>query len=645
MYAQRYGAKAPLEWTEAHARVLLLADQLWDDLRAVWIQCLHEQEMAEDATGDAELLSARGAVSRTEAQVDAAFQARRDWRQRHRSKQAPEEIEASIKAAISAAREARRELWPVLKRVRKEIREELLDLWNARDQQMRVLAQGRTRKYTDLHDGVYNDIFKRFRVAAKEGAKQGIVPRPSHEHLSQSIYRQIQPHNFGGKLVSDPKKPGKRRKRIGGSQKGAEWSTLCTTGCGKVRVLPYSPGPRVTQRWGLLVMPVDANGLEIKIPIRVDDREPPQGAQIKGVRVVRRDRKWHTVFSVDAPPPSIERGAGTLYAGLNWRLMADGSLRVLDGIDETGKRYQVCLPRWQLAAVEYAEALQAATDRRAVQAALQLEADHPKRAKEIAEAVRRRNWAALYPLDTAWADGTHGKQGRRQHTALLRARKIAGGDLAKLTELVAEILGDRAGRRRIAGQKSKNTRRRESFYRECAHELAKRFGRLAVAKSDGRKLAKRVDEETGEESNLPAPARRNRQIAAPYSLMQYLRWAFVRAGSPVVDLEAKHKSHTCPICGQEMQGEASRGELYLSCSEHGMWDRDHALAAALWRDDAAGDHERWSLALSRRERPRAKIVRIDEEIGGSFTEHYHRLQYVSGGALEDKGKSRGATRR
>ena len=175
--------------------------------------------------------------------------------------------------------------------------------------------------------------------------------------------------------------------------------------------------------------------------------------------------------------------------------------------------------------------------------------------------------------------------------------------------------------------------------------MAPRCGRRVVAKSDGRKLAKRVDEETGEESNLPAPARRNRQIAAPYSLMQYLRWAFVRAGSPVVDLEAKHKSHTCPICGQEMQGEAPRGELYLSCSEHGMWDRDHALAAALWRDDDAGDHVRWSLALSRRERPRAKIVRIDEEIGGSFEGHYSRLQYLGGGALAEKGKSRAATRR
>ena len=60
-WALKLGAQPPLEWTDAHERVLRDSDTLWDDLRWVWIRARKLEEAAEDATGDADLLAARDA--------------------------------------------------------------------------------------------------------------------------------------------------------------------------------------------------------------------------------------------------------------------------------------------------------------------------------------------------------------------------------------------------------------------------------------------------------------------------------------------------------------------------------------------------------------------------------------------------------
>src|SRR5690606_29845534 len=72
-WALKLGGKPPLEWTDAHERVLRDSDTLWDDLRWEWIRARQLQEAAEDATGDADLLAARAAYREAEERVDAAF--------------------------------------------------------------------------------------------------------------------------------------------------------------------------------------------------------------------------------------------------------------------------------------------------------------------------------------------------------------------------------------------------------------------------------------------------------------------------------------------------------------------------------------------------------------------------------------------
>jgi hypothetical protein len=622
----------------------MLSDRLWDDLLALWQQSLHEQDVAEDATGDAELLAARTAVARAETRVGAAFQARRDWRRAQRRGGSTPEIEAEITAALDAAREARGVLWPVLRRVRLSIREDLRGIWRERDLQMRAVAQGKSRRYPELHDGVYNDVHKRFCTAAREGAKKGIVPKPSARHSSQSIYRQLQARTIGGVRVPGPE--GRRARIEGGRLEGATWGRLLAKGWRGVRLAPWTQ-PRTTHEWRLLEVPADATGTLIRLPVRIA-RPLPDDTLIKAVRIVRRGSDWHAVLSVAAAPPAVEGGTGTLYGGLNWRLQIDDSLRVFDGVGDDGVRYQVCLPDWQVAAARYAELFQGALDRRAVEAAERLCEALPERRDEIAEHAARKRWPELYALDPAWADGTHAGRAKSIHGLLIAARRRSFGSAEKYAAESAEVLGDRKGRAWLAGQRAKALRRREHHYRECARWIAERFGRVVLAASDGSQLARVVDERTGAETALPLPARHQRRIAAPYSLEQAIRWALRKAGTRVVDAVAVDRSRTCPLCARRMDAPQRAGELYLHCLEHGRWDRDHALAASLWRDDLAEtERERWAQAMRRGQRSQAQIVRIDAEVepaGDGVRPAYSRLRYVAGLPLAKRPGSRDGTR-
>lgn len=651
-YALKLGAKSPLEWTDAHQRAFRHLDMLWDDLRAIWIQSLHEQELAEEATGDADLLACRRAVTLAVERVSAAFQARRDWRQAIRSVDSTPELEAEIEAAREARKAAWSALKPAQRRVRAEIREQLQGIWAERDRQMydRACRSG-VRGYPDLHVTTCTDVLRRFRAAIK--LTKGRPPRPSCMHESTSIYRQIQPRNTGGELVPDPiyaRDPEtkkltdeiigyrKKRKRVGGQQYGAALADLCARGVGGIRFEPHEVS-RSSQRWMLLVVPIQTGGPEIRLPVRID-RETPRDAQIKGVRVVRRGREWHAVLSVGAAPEPITPGRGVLYAGINWRRQSDGSLRILDGVDGQGTRYRVSLPAWHMASVRYADLLQSALDRRANEAARQLAAEMSERADWIAACAERKRWCELHELSPAWADGLHQREGKRTHGMLLDARRRCGGDAEKYADAAAEILGDRIGRRWLEGMRSKSVRRREHLYRECARWIAEHFERVVLAKSDGQKLARIEDPDTGDRTALPLPARRQRQAAAPYSLQQSIRWAMAKAGSEVVEVSAKDRSRTCPLCGRRMDAPGREGELYMHCVEHGRWDRDHALAASLWSDEVTADaHERWALALRAGERSQAQIVSIDAELeprANGRTAAFSRLRYAAGAPLANE---------
>lgn len=634
-WALKIGAKAPLEWTDAHERVLRDSDTLWDDLRWVWIRARWLQDAAEDATGDAELLAARAALALSEAIVDAAFEARRQVRQRARSREVPAEIEQAITDAIEARRPVRTACYAAAKRVRATIRPQLTAIWQARDAACRAIAAGANRRYPHLHWAQTNDILARYTTAAREAAKKGRLVQPSRKHPSASMYVQLIARSVGGVRVE---RAGKRAKVEGGTLAGTTWAQLTAPGSTRaVRIdIAAEPVPAARAgRWGLLHLPI-GDDLVVRLPVRIH-RAPPAGALVKGVRVVRRGREWSAVFSVAGPVLTpIERGAGTVYVGVGWRQTRDG-LRVLEGVDEAGVRVRVALPPEHMAAVSYSDLLLSALDRRAAETAETVAAVDPARAADLAELARRRDWRGLRDAIGAgpWADGE--VPAKERHAALLAVRHAAGGDAEKQADGAARVLGDRAGRGWVEGMRGKAIRRREDLYGRAARWLVERYGRIVVAASDGRKLA-RVEAEDGQTTDLPLAARRQRQAAAPYSLLAAIRWAAARGGAEVVEVPAVDYSHTCPICGSEMErGKADRAALMLRCDAHGVWDRDHALALALWRDNGSPeDRERWAWHADGGQRSQAEVVRVAAELEGRLRGSrpaHSRLRYAAGVAL------------
>lgn len=631
MWSLRLGAKPPLDWSSEHESRLCTSDRLWDDLRAVWVRAWLLEVAAEDATGDTDLLTARDVHRAAEARVDAAFAARRAARQRARSISVPDEIEREINDAISASRAARAVLIEHARRVRATIRPTLLAIWRARDAACREIAAGRDRRYPDLHWAQANDVLRRYETAAREAAKRGRIVRPAREHPSSSLYVQLMARSVGGVRVE---REGRRAKIDGATLAGTTWGALTAAGRrASVRIeRGWRSCERMTQAWGLLVMPL-GGGIEVRLPVRLH-REPPADALVKGVRIVRRGREWHAIVSIQsAPMTPIERGAGVLYAGTNWRRMADGSLRVLDGIDKRGVRVQVCLPPEHMAQVAYADALRSALDLRASEVVARRR-DDPR----LADALASRDWSALRSVlrndEYEWVHGS--VPVHRRHDALLALRRQCGGDAEKYASGAAEILGDAAGRREVDGLRAKIIRRRDDLYRRCARWLIERYGRVVLAEIDGSRLA-RVERSDGTRNALPLPARRQREAAAPFSLVSAIRWAAQRGGAEVVDVPAVDLSHTCTVCGSEMhRTRDDEASLILRCGEHGAWDRDHALSLALWRDAAPEDKERWEWHAALEQRSRAEIVRVDAEVERTLRGAHpplSRVRYTSGVAL------------
>lgn len=676
-WSLRLAARKPLDGWEPVERTAALCRALWDDLRALYLQARHEQAVLEEETGDAALLAGLVAESRARARLDAAYQARREARQRARSREVAPGIEAEIEAAWSDMRATWEPLRLARRRLRargSSLRDALEGLWRERDRRMGEIAAGARRRYQPLRSSTGSDVLRRFRAAAEAAAKHGGIPHASD--LDVSIYVQVPGRSVGGEMVEmvvveregkrqrvplreiasgEPilRRP-KKRENVGGTITGTTWRAWWHEGRGIVGTAPHTIGKR---RARLVLLPLDSAGTLARVPVFLGRGvEPDPDALIKGVRLVRRQRaagspSWSVIVSIEGPRlRPIARGAGTLYCGLNWRRMGDGAIRVLDGIDESGTRVQVCVPRETIASLDYAAALTAALDAQAQDHAAEYVAAHPEQREEVEATLARRDWRALAGrLPTSWSEGLPPES---RHAALVSERRAVGSDPEKYAPGAARILGDRAGRREVNGLAKKARARRADLYRRAARSLAERYGRVVLAESDGQRLAMREDPQTGEPSELPLAARRGRQYAAPYELAQLVREAVERSGGEWAPAEARDYSHTCPICGSEMERRpAERGQLHLRCEAHGVWDRDHALAMALWRDDPGalpGVRERWLWHAEAGQRSRARIVRIDAELEGRLhgaQPPHSRLRYVSGVALADGAGSRVDPRR
>ncbi len=133
--------------------------------------------------------------------------------------------------------------------------------------------------------------------------------------------------------------------------------------------------------------------------------------------------------------------------------------------------------------------------------------------------------------------------------------------------------------------KAKSARnRRMTFYRKTALDLARQYEAVVLEMPDLKKAAEKLDEKTGEKTELAKKARAGRVIAALYSLESAIHWAACKGGTAVLHLSGEETASACALCGgTAMTPDPEDGQM-LYCEDCGsVVDRKKNGAANAWQ--------------------------------------------------------------
>jgi hypothetical protein len=121
---------------------------------------------------------------------------------------------------------------------------------------------------------------------------------------------------------------------------------------------------------------------------------------------------------------------------------------------------------------------------------------------------------------------------------------------------------------------------RRDFYRTTASDLSKNYSAIAIEPLDLKEAALKVNQVTGEKSDLNKKARHGRVVAALYEFESAIRWASIKNGSALIDVVTKTVTH-CGICGaDQIEGQ----NQVLQCKHCGAEiDRKKNCAAVAYR--------------------------------------------------------------
>lgn len=91
--------------------------------------------------------------------------------------------------------------------------------------------------------------------------------------------------------------------------------------------------------------------------------------------------------------------------------------------------------------------------------------------------------------------------------------------------------------------------RRRNFYRQCALDWARKYETILIEMPDLKKAALKLDENTGEKTELAKKSRAGRTLAALYELESAIKWAACKCGSAILKMSGEHTASTCALCG------------------------------------------------------------------------------------------------
>ncbi|WP_077272831.1 zinc ribbon domain-containing protein [Acidithiobacillus caldus] len=126
--------------------------------------------------------------------------------------------------------------------------------------------------------------------------------------------------------------------------------------------------------------------------------------------------------------------------------------------------------------------------------------------------------------------------------------------------------------------------RRTTFYRQVALDLARQYETIVLELPDLKKTTQKVNSTTGEKTELNRKARAGRVIASLHSLEAALHWAACKCGSAVLHLSGEPTVTLCSHCGSTTISPTPLNNQMLCCSDCGSTiDRKANGAANAWK--------------------------------------------------------------
>lgn len=309
-------------------------------------------------------------------------------------------------------------------------------------------------------------------------------------------------------------------------------------------------------------------------------RPIPPGARIALARLIRRKigpkTRYALQLSINLPDPvrleAPARRASLCAIHIGWSADDDG--RRIAGISGDGQSATwLRLPTSIEAEIERANNIQGLRDsaRDAVVAKLKAELVLPELSEDEALWML---WEKIRKLPA-----THISANRLHHLAhLLRDRDILPDWLGAWRK------ADRMHWQSATSLARRARNRRQWFYRNEAKKLAERYETILVEQPDMEAAARKLNEVTGEKTDLAKKARSGRTVAAVSHFIAAVKWAACRYGCAVLALKGEKTASTCSECGGgHLDADREDGQKLLCLDCGATLDRKENAAILAWR--------------------------------------------------------------
>lgn len=314
----------------------------------------------------------------------------------------------------------------------------------------------------------------------------------------------------------------------------------------------------------------------IEVPVWFH-RPMPDGARVKWVYLHRRRKGLRWVyelhFAIELPSERILDPAPPLVCGIDfgWRKVPAG-LRVAYLVGEDGHEEEVVVPESWLQAMEKVRRLRSHQDLHFNEMRDRLAAWLSGR--EVPDWLREAT-AGL----SQWRS-----PGRLRQLAEVWAERRFEGDEEIFQRLWAWRKQDRHLYTWASDLRAKLIGHRREIYRVFAARVAARYRYVCLEAMDLREIAERGEAE--DEAPMPAPLGDLRRMAALSLLRQCLASALRKRGGQLVEVDPKHTTLACHVCGHINRFDAESKVLHR-CEHCGtLWDQDRNAAINLLRRGA-----------------------------------------------------------